>query len=351
MRDGNLSRKYPPDVPKPRPGPFVAGLPRLLNGQPGHGAWRRIEFSRSMDRPHLSLLDIRARLAPEVDAARLEQAWRRLPADSPEDWRAVAALGALAPGTGRVIGISGGQGAGKSTLAALLVQAMEQQGRSAVACSLDDFYLTRDARRGLARTVHPLLATRGVPGTHEVELARSVIQSLTGGMPTRIPHFDKGRDDRAPEAAWRTVGPVETVVFEGWCLGAEPQPAALLETAQNGLEAGEDPDGTWRTFVNDACRSYVGLWALVDWWIYLEVPDMGSVGRWRAEQEQGLPEAQRMSAAELARFLAHYERLTLWLKSCFPDRAHWHLRLDRSHRVDSVRARNPGASVTGNQTI
>ena len=288
----------------------------------------------------MSLLEFRARLAPLVDPGRLERAWRRLPRDAPEDWRAVAALGALALGSQGVIGICGGQGAGKSTLAALLALAMEQEGRRTVACSLDDFYLTRDARRGLAQSVHPLLATRGVPGTHDVELARSTVEGLSQGMPTRIPRFDKGRDERAPETSWQLLRNVQAVVFEGWCLGVEAQPEALLQAALNGLEADEDPEGVWRAFVNDACASYASLWALVDWWIYLEVPDMDSVRRWRMQQERGLPQQERMSDAELTRFLAHYERLTLWLKSYFPARAHWHLALDRSHRVGFVRARN-----------
>ena len=297
-----------------------------------------------LDRALVSLLDFRSRLAPDVDRGRLERVWRRLPRSAPEDWRAVAALGALALGAHGVIGIGGGQGSGKSSLAALLAQAMEQEGRKTVACSLDDFYLTRAARRRLARTVHPLLATRGVPGTHDVELARATVESLAQGRPTRLVHFDKGRDDRAPQTSWRTVRDVESVVFEGWCLGVDAQPPALLETAVNALEADEDADGTWRAFVNDACRSYASLWALVDWWIYLEVPDMDSVGRWRAQQEQGLAAAQRMSDAQLTRFLAHYERLTLWQKSYFSGRADWCLRLDRNHRVSFPRARNAGGT-------
>ena len=285
----------------------------------------------------MSLIDLRARLAPEVEAHRFEQLCEVLPADAPEDWRAVAAVAALALGSRRVIGICGGQGSGKSTLAALMAEAMELEGRKTVACSLDDFYLTRAARAQLADTVHPLLATRGVPGTHDIDLARATIANLVAGAPTRVPRFDKGRDDRAPEESWETVRDARAVVFEGWCLGVTPQPETLLRTPVNELEAGEDPGAAWRTHVNDACRQYASLWALVDWWIYLEVPDMECVKRWRTEQEDRLPTARRMSDAELDRFLAHYERLTLWLKSRFPDRTDWHLALDRQHRVQFAR--------------
>lgn len=286
------------------------------------------------------LADLQASLAPHVDPNRLARVWRRLPQDAPEDWRAVAALGALALRNRRVIGISGGQGAGKSTLAALLAQAMESEGRKTLACSLDDFYLTGDARRQLAQSVHPLLASRGVPGTHDLELARHTIESLSTGAPTRVPRFDKGRDERVPEASWQRVQGVQTLVFEGWCLGVDPQPEALLRAPVNDLEANEDPESVWRVFVNNACRSYASLWALVDWWVYLEVPDMASVQRWRTDQERGLPRAQRMSAGEMARFLAHYERLTLWIKSRFPNRVHWRLTLDTNHRVQAASARD-----------
>ena len=285
----------------------------------------------------MTSIDLRKRLAPEVEGRRFEQLREALPADAPQDWRAVAAVAALALGCRRVIGICGGQGSGKSTLAALMAEALEREGRKTVACSLDDFYLTRAARTHLADTVHPLLATRGVPGTHDIDLARATIASLAAGAPTRVPRFDKGRDDRAPEGSWETVRDARAVVFEGWCLGVTPQPESLLQTPVNRLEAEEDPGAAWRTHVNDACRQYSPVWSLVDWWIYLEVPDMACVKRWRREQENRLPAARRMSDAELDRFLAHYERLTLWLKSRFPRRTDWHLALDRQHRVKFAR--------------
>ena len=287
----------------------------------------------------MSLIDLRACLAPALSARRFEQVLRRLPEDAPDDWLGVAAIGALALRSRRVIGISGGQGSGKSTLAALLTKAMELEGQKTVACSLDDFYLTRAARRRLAGTVHPLLATRGVPGTHDIELALDTISNLAAGAPTRVPRFDKGLDDRAPEESWTAVRGTRAVVFEGWCLGVTPQPETLLGAPVNELEANEDPQAEWRTHVNDACRRYAPLWALVDWWIYLEAPDMACVRRWRGEQENRLPRDRRMSEAELDRFLGHYERLTLWLKSRFPGRADWHLALDPRRRVRFARGR------------
>ena len=313
-------------------------MERALTRRKGSPACKLFPLLPANLHPSVPLIDLRAGLAPGLSRRRIEKLRRRLPEDAPEDWLDVAAIGALALGNRRVIGVCGGQGSGKSTLAALLARAMELEGRKTVACSLDDFYLTRAARKRLAATVHPLLATRGVPGTHDIDLARSTLASLAAGAPTRIPRFDKGLDDRAAEDSRAPVRGVRAVVFEGWCLGVTPQPEAMLARPVNELEASEDPDAGWRTYVNDACRRYEPLWSLVDWWIHLEVPDMACVRRWRRQQETRLPGNRRMSEPELERFLAHYERLTLWLKSPYPGRADWHLALDRQHRVRSARS-------------
>ncbi|HEY5644609.1 MAG TPA: hypothetical protein VIS76_01585, partial [Pseudomonadales bacterium] len=165
-----------------------------------------------------------------------------LPEAAPPDWRALAALlavrfaEAVPAGEPVVLGISGGQGAGKTTLAALLVQALSLRGRRGVTLSIDDFYLPRRDRHALAKTVHPLLATRGVPGTHDVALAVEVIDAVRAGRPARCPVFDKAADDRLPAAQAQVIEPgVDLVIFEGWCVGAQAQPDAALAVAVNDL--------------------------------------------------------------------------------------------------------------------
>ena len=195
-------------------------------------------------------------LAPELDRRRLADLHERLSADAPVDWRAVAAIAALALRDKRCVGLSGGQGAGKSTLAALIAQALALVGRGAAVCSLDDFYLDRRERSKLAREVHPLLATRGPPGTHDVALALAVLDDVLAGRSTRLPRFDKGRDEPCPRTQWPVAESesVDRLVFEGWCLGVEPQPEAMLRRPVNWLEAEEDRDGRWRAYVNAALR-------------------------------------------------------------------------------------------------
>src|ERR1700754_3502812 len=158
-----------------------------------------------------------------------------------------AAAIAHAPGP-FVLGISGLQGSGKSTLASGLIAAAREHGWGAVTLSLDDVYLTRGEREALAARVHPLLRTRGVPGTHDLSLLVATLDALAKASPERpvsLPRFDKGHDDRHPPASWPTVAePPTLVILEGWCLGVEAvEDAALIEPV-NALERDEDRDGS-----------------------------------------------------------------------------------------------------------
>ena len=236
---------------------------------------------------------------------------------------------------GRVLGICGGQGAGKSSLAAGIVAAAERIGQRAVSLSLDDFYLTKNQRTDLARQVHPLLVTRGVPGTHDVALCIRTIEDLLVPGHHQIPRFDKGQDDRQSRDKWDAVaGPFDLVVLEGWCVGAPPQPRDALSAPCNELESSTDSQGVWRGYVNDCLRGdYQALWRLVDELIFLAVPDMDAVLRWRGHQELERPPELRMASAQIAEFVAHYERLTRWMQAEMPAIAHLTGTLDESHNL------------------
>ena len=221
-----------------------------------------------------------------------------------------------------VIGLCGAQGSGKSTTAGRLAAKLQVAGYRTAVLSIDDFYLTRSERTALAASVHPLLATRGVPGTHDVKLLmRTVLNLFEAGAADTvpIPRFDKSRDDRVPETDWTPHrGRVEVVLLEGWCVGARPQPQDALATAVNDLEREEDPDGRWRGYVNQRLETdYADLFRLLDLRILLRSPDFETVYSWRAQQEAGLSRTGQslspMTESELRRFIAHYERLTRWI--------------------------------------
>ena len=250
-----------------------------------------------------------------------------------------------------IVGLAGAQGSGKSTLAAGLAQrlpgcagalpngagALPDAGGSVVAVSLDDFYLSKARRQALAAQIHPLFATRGPPGTHDLPLLLDALLRVRSGRPVSLPVFDKLADDRLPPQHWRRFDRVDVLILEGWCIGARPQPAALLAEPVNALEAAEDPNALWRTHINQALAgSYARAWAMLDALAFLAAPDWETVPRWRAQQEAGLTRAtgrKGMSPTAITRFCAHYERLTRWQLADTPRHAGFNLRLDGQWRV------------------
>lgn len=270
--------------------------------------------------------------------------------------------GAAGAGAASVVGVNGAQGSGKTTLALRLKdQLARQYGLRAAVLSLDDLYLPRAARERLAAEVHPLLRTRGVPGTHDVGLGLRLLEELTrpgaAAEPgaTRIPVFVKALDDRAPEAQWRAVEtPVDVVLFEGWCVGTPAQAEQELGEPVNALEALEDADGRWRRYVNrQLATAYAPLFARIDRLVFLQAPDFDSIFRWRMQQEQQNLEAARSapggagvaaapSAEQLRRFIQHYERLTRHALAVLPARADAVAELGPRHELLNLRFRSGG---------
>lgn len=255
--------------------------------------------------------------------------------------RSVAAPGPL------LIGLSGAQGTGKSTLAGLLARLFEHgfDLRCAI-LSLDDLYLTRAERERLARSEHPLLRTRGVPGTHDVALGTRLLRALREAGPgerVRLPRFDKARDDRAPEADWpEPSGPFDCVLFEGWCVGARPEPDAALTTPCNALEREHDPDGRFRRRANEQLAGpYRALFDPLDLLVFLAAPDLQASLAWRIEQEHALAAAGRpaMSDDQVARFVQYFERIARHMLADLPARADVVLRLGHDHGFAAIELR------------
>jgi D-glycerate 3-kinase len=244
-----------------------------------------------------------------------------------------------------LVGVSGLQGSGKSTLSAQIARAARRLGVRAEVLAIDDFYLGRRARGELARAVHALLATRGVPGTHDIALLERTLRALrhaTPRRPARIPRFDKGRDTRVPPSRWRRVTrPPQLILLEGWCVGIPPQTPRALIRPLNSLERREDAHARWRTWVNDRlARDYAHLWKRLDALVLLAAPGFSIVERWRGEPERALRRtgaAHAMSASALRRFLMHYERLSRHALRVLPRRADVVIALDASRRVRGIR--------------
>ncbi len=242
-----------------------------------------------------------------------------------------------------VLGLSGAQGTGKSTLARLLKQLLYRvHGLRAAILSLDDLYLSSAERLRRAESIHPLLATRGVPGTHDTKLGIAVIDCLREGKPIALPRFDKARDDRVPVAQWPPFeGRCDVVIFEGWCVGARPQRGDQLKEPVNALEREEDPSGDWRWYVNrELGGQYQTLFAEIDLLVMLRPKGFDRVYAWREEQEARLREAgggpEVMTPEEVRRFVMHFERLTRFMWEEMPGRADAVVLLGDDHLPEQV---------------
>ena len=253
--------------------------------------------------------------------------------------RAAAIARSRAPGRTPILAIAGAQGSGKSTLAADFCTRTP----GAAHLALDDFYLTKQGRAELAREAHPLFATRGVPGTHDIHLLGDTIGALMNASPqtkTPLPRFDKVADDRKPSAQCGAfVGRPSLIVLEGWCLGASAAHERTLTEPINALEREEDADGAWRKRANQYLAGpYQDFFVCLDAIMFLAAPSFDAVLDWRCEQEAGLLGRALTSEdrARVARFVAHYERLTRHMLAG-GRRADIVVALDKRRNVASVR--------------
>lgn len=251
-----------------------------------------------------------------------------------------------------IVGINGSQGSGKSTLADYLALLWRKDYQlNVVVLSIDDFYFTLQQRQELSETIHPLLLTRGVPGTHDIDLAVEVIRSLSEGTsPTLVPRFNKATDDRFPEHEWDSIPPgTDIIILEGWCMGAQPQTEEELMMPVNELEKIEDPDGHWRRYVNcQLAEVYPRLFDLVDCWVMLKAPSFKCVYQWRLEQENklrdslaattdvtGYNDQKVMDSKAIGRFIQHYQRITEHLLKTLPERVDYLFELDKNRKIIS----------------
>jgi D-glycerate 3-kinase len=242
-----------------------------------------------------------------------------------------------------VIGVNGAQGSGKTTITLFLAECLRRDfGLRVATLSLDDLYLGKEARVALAGHTHPLLQTRGVPGTHDVALGKAILRELTSNSDDHrvsLPIFDKATDDLLPQSEWKSIeAPVDIVLFEGWCVGARPQRDADLRDPINALEARDDTDGRWRSFVNRNLKNdYADLFSRLDALVMLRIPSFDKVLEWRGLQEQKMPGEPAMDNTGLREFIMHFERLTRHMLARMPDYADTVIDLDDSHRMVGMR--------------
>lgn len=240
------------------------------------------------------------------------------------------------------LGINGCQGSGKSTLSEFLAWYMTDKSIKVAVLSLDDFYHDRETRQSMANDISPLLATRGVPGTHDTSLMSTTLASLAEKQEVTIPRFNKAQDNPFPKSQWsRVAAPVELVIMEGWCWGVQPQTPLQLRYPVNALEAEKDPNLTWRKWVNQQLTEYyTPLYQQMNFWVMLRAPGFDTVFKWRLEQEQKLAvkvgntaSTKVMSESDILDFIQFYQRLTEECLSSLPERCNVVFELDENRHI------------------
>tara|TARA_Y100000590_G_scaffold99807_1_gene113441 strand:- start:2423 stop:3343 length:921 start_codon:yes stop_codon:yes gene_type:complete len=244
------------------------------------------------------------------------------------------------------LGLSGGQGSGKTTVTAILKIILEKFfKRKVYSISIDDFYKTLRERNQISHTIHPLFKTRGVPGTHDVNLIKKLFSFIKRNKfrKFKLPKFDKSIDDRLKKKYWNTIKKrPEIVILEGWCVGAKPQLNYLLKKSTNNLEKYEDTGLTWRKHVNkELKKDYKKLFSMIDHFIFMKIPNFNMVFKWRLLQEDKLRKKSHskkkiMSYNEIRRFIMFYQRITLQMIKDLSKSASVVMLLKKNHEIQKV---------------
>ena len=240
-----------------------------------------------------------------------------------------------------IIGLSGGQGTGKSTISNILrIILKEKFNLNTVIFSIDDFYKTLKDRKKISKNISKLFLTRGVPGTHDVDLINKTFKSLKKKFfkPVLIPKFDKSIDDRFKKSKWTRVKKAPSVIiFEGWCVGARHQKDRDLKKPLNFIEKKYDNNLKWRKKVNNQLKNnYKKLFNKMDKLVYLKAPSFNHIFQWRLHQEQKLKLTSKnkktMSKSKIREFIMFYERITRHMMKDFSNISDLTIFLDKKHR-------------------
>ena len=241
----------------------------------------------------------------------------------------------------KLIGLSGGQGAGKSTITGILKLILKKKyGLNLCVFSLDDFYKTKFNRLKMSEKTHPLFITRGVPGTHDLVLLNQIIKKLKQKKfrTVLIPKFDKSKDDRFQKNKWQKIAvKPDIIIFEGWCVGTTHQNSTELKKPLNFIEKKYDKNLKWRKIVNNLVKKrYKSLFSQIDKLVYLKVPNFNYIIKWRWLQEQKMKLTSKskktMSKTQVKEFIMFYERLTKHMMKNYSKISDLTIFLDKQHR-------------------
>ena len=246
------------------------------------------------------------------------------------------------------VGLAGGQGTGKTTTSSLIKIILSKYFRLNVfRISIDDFYKTRKERISLSKRVHPMLLTRGVPGTHDINMMLNFFKNVKSKKFKRLklPTFNKAIDDRFNKKRWYDLKKrPDVIIFEGWCVGAKSEKRNTLKKTINKMEKTKDQKQIWRKFVNDQLKSkYKKLYSQLNCLIYLKAKDFSLLQKWRLKQERKLwikskknSNSKIMSKGDVLSFMQTYQRITQNMFRYMPKYASIIVNLNSNHQIKST---------------
>ena len=248
-----------------------------------------------------------------------------------------------------MIGLAGGQGSGKTTISSILTLILQKYFKLKVfKVSIDDFYKTRKNRKLLSKNKHPLLMTRGVPGTHDVDLILKFFKKVKSKSfkNLTVPKFNKAIDDRCKKSLWfKLKSKPDVVIFEGWCVGAKAQTNKQLKIPINSLERAYDQGIKWRSHVNNQLKSkYKTLFKQLDGLLYLKAKNFNILRNWRLKQERKLwvqtkekKNLKIMSSGDVINFMQTYQRITQQMFKDAIKSSSIIMNLNKNHQIEKIR--------------
>ena len=248
-----------------------------------------------------------------------------------------------------MIGLAGGQGSGKTTISSILTLILKKYFKLNVfKISIDDFYKTRKDRKVLSITKHPLLMTRGVPGTHDIELMLKFFKKVKSKKfkSLDVPKFNKATDDRYKKNLWyKLKSKPDVVIFEGWCVGAQAQKSKQLRKPINSLEKVRDQSIKWRLYVNNQLKTkYKTLFKQLDGLLYLKAKNFNILKNWRLKQERKLwtqtknkKNLKIMSSGDVINFMQTYQRITQQMFKDAVKSASIIMNLNNNHQIQNIK--------------
>jgi D-glycerate 3-kinase len=244
------------------------------------------------------------------------------------------------------IGFAGSQGSGKTTITSILKIILKVFFKREIhVSSIDDFYKTFKDRKKMSRQIHPLFETRGVPGTHDINMIKNFFIRIKKKKFKKfyLPKFDKSIDDRMEKKYWYNIKKKpEIIILEGWCVGAKPQLESLIKKPINIVEKHEDNNSIWRNYANEKLKKeYKNLFGMIDHFIYMKIPNFDMVFKWRFLQEDKLKRKVNsnkkiMSYKEIKRFIMFYERITLQMMKDLSKSASVTMFLKKNHQIKKI---------------